>query len=108
MYKLTEVIQPINRRLTLVTPRIPEYLNQHYLSVTFYKDNQLIIPTAGQVVLTATENGINYGSVHNGSYKAAVDQFDRPSILGHVVAVKALLTGITGADKVSLSVHSYI
>lgn len=72
-----------------------------FISVEFFSDTGLIthvVPTAGTVTFTASEQGTRYGSIPNGVVTAAsVESYDRPNFQGFVQKVKATCSSITGA-----------
>lgn len=90
-----------------ISHTIPDNLKEHFISFTYYFKSKIVVPTEGCVVITATDNGINYGSVENGAVPANTFDFDRISIYGHIKAIKADFKGIKGADSFKIDIHSY-
>jgi len=77
-------------------------------SLTFYSDEYItpVAPTGGTVLVTASDDGFNYGSVSNGTIEFPTDAYGRPNFYGYVTHVKAKLTDITGATHFRLRVHN--
>lgn len=70
------------------------------LSITFYSDEYQtpVIPTAGTVVFTASEDNFNFGDIAEGTIDVTNQKYRRPYwVLGSMHNVKATLSGVTGA-----------
>ncbi len=75
-----------------------------YVAVTFYSDSALttvVTPTDGTVTFTVSENGVNFGTIPNGTVTAInvgpLVGYERPNWAGSARAIKATFSGIAGA-----------
>lgn len=92
------------------SPNMRKDIERGYISIVFYADAQLqnpVTPSAGTVTFTASEEGIRYGTLSNGTVDATIDDYDRPNWSGTVFRVKATTSGITGANYFKATIHKY-
>lgn len=84
----------------LVSPKMRTDLERSYISVAFFTDvdfTDQVIPSAGTITFTASEDGFVYGTIPNGTVSASSETYDRPNFSGSVERVKAETSGILGA-----------
>ena len=98
--------------------RIDEYIDQATLADGTYVSDQLsgdypntsmafqcldaagnvVLATAGTVLVEVSEDGVNWGSIANGSIDLSLSAYDRPVVLGAIFRfVRVTLTGVTAA-----------
>ncbi len=88
-----------------ILDRMSEEFERGFISVTFYSDvgrALVVTPTAGTITFTASEDGVNFGTIPNGTITAlnvgpAVN-YVRPNWVGMSTAVKMNLSGIADAN----------
>ena len=91
-----------------VSGNISREFERFYISLNFYSDDfkTIVEPTAGTVTLTASENGVTYGSIENGVVEAS-GAYNRPSISGRLRNIKANLAGVAGAINFEIVISAY-
>lgn len=107
-------------------PQIPKEFYKHFFTVTCFADKTRqrpvhhaskvsdLVLTAGTVVLEASDDGVNFGSITNGTVDLS-GSFDRPNMEGRLKIVEAEITGITPTQVagvatgmfVVIGIHSY-
>lgn len=89
---------------------VSENMNLHhtnaYMSVTFFdKDPRIdetaaiVLPTAGELTLTGSEDGTNYGTFTNGAIDVTTATYDRPNAAGAIQNVKAAPTSAISGNS---------
>ena len=94
----------------LISGIMSQSYEQGYASVIFYTDDTYetpVTPSAGTVVLTMSESGVQYGTVTNGDIDPTLTSYARPNWAGAITFGKATFSGITGAPFVIVSIHRY-
>lgn len=88
---------------------IDKIFKEHYISLTFFSDEYItpITPSAGTAIVTATDDGFNYGTIENGTIDVSVAQYDRPFLWGRIKKVKVNLSGVTGATHFIATINSF-
>jgi len=76
-----------------------------YASVTFFDADPrtnaaaaIVLPTAGKLTLTASEDGSNFGTITNGAIDVTIATYTRPNWAGHTKNVKATPAAISGGS----------
>lgn len=84
-------------------PLPPEGGYMHFVSLKFFdgahggsKYGQPITPTAGNIEVTVTDNGVTYGPVYQGKFKLT-ELYQQPNFLGHAESVRVKVTGLAPA-----------
>lgn len=85
---------------------IPDFLLNHFISITFFKDSSPVTPSAGDIEFSVTDDGHNWGSIPNGSVSITGGDYSRPNFSGFVQKMKAKVSGVTGVDSVRITVSS--
>lgn len=98
---------------TQITLDANSNVERHYMSVVFYSDSNYTTvanPTGGNVVITASESGEQYGSVATiAASTAGVDSsYDRPFTNGPISKVNVLFDSVTGANYFKFRLTGYI
>ena len=106
---MTTNVQTVSRSIstTAYTGEISPFYKDHMVSVTFYKDNEPVVPTSGNIYVEASDDGINYGTLATGAIDATTPNYTRPTASGRVKRVKAVPHDIQGADTYILTVTSW-
>ena len=84
----------------LISENMDLYYERAYISINFFTDDTfttLAVPLAGTVVFEASEDGLNYGTIPNGTVTAADLLYSRPTFSGSVAKVRATTLGVTVA-----------
>ncbi len=94
----------------LISPRMSQLYERAYVYFTFYTDDTYetpVLPSAGTVTITASEDETNYGTVNNGTVSVTSATYDRPNWSGPVKRVKATADSITGAPFYIATISKY-
>ena len=88
---------------------VAQHFERHYITVTFFSDayETPVLPTGGEIVFTATDDGFNFGTVNRGTVAASDPIYDRPNLAGKIQKVKATTSGITGATHFIAVINSF-
>jgi len=88
---------------------------RHYISVVFFTDDTYSTPVmvstmAGTVDVSASDNGIQFGSLVNGEIALGSDSYLRPSVQGTIRSLRMDFSGITtlnGANNYRIYLNSH-
>jgi len=109
---------------------LPEDKCRHFISVSVYAESDTITPispaltdgqllTAGTVVITASDDGVNFGAITQGTIDLTKADYIRPNLCGPLKALKIEVKGLapavlvkpgvinTHGVTVKVTVHSY-
>jgi len=109
---------------------LPEDKCKHFISVSVYAEPDTIKPispsltgdqllTAGTVVVTASDDGVNFGAITKGTIDLSIADYVRPNLCGPLKALKIDVKGLapavlvkpgvinTHGVTVKVTVHSY-
>lgn len=97
---------------------LPSRFHKHFFKVyaTTIKGNKLVPLTGGSMTIEASDNGVSFGSIHNGSINFNVDgTYDRPNILGAISTVRFKCDRVEAlaskpdkhAIQIRIEIHSY-
>lgn len=73
---------------SLVSKKIDIGLDKHYISYKVFDENNNRVYVAGKAIIEASEDGITYGSVHDGTIDLSNTYYQRPSIRGSIERVR--------------------
>ena len=85
----------------IVSPKMSINFDEAFIKVLFYTDDTYltqIVPSAGTIVFTASEEGITYGTVPFGVVDVTEINYDRPNWSGPALYTKAVCSAIVGAS----------
>ena len=109
---------------------LPEDKCRHFISVSVYAESDMLTPispalsgdqllTAGTVIVTASDDGTNFGAITQGTIDLTKADYIRPNLCGPLKALKIDVKGLApakfaGSDvsneygvTVKVTVHSY-
>lgn len=95
-----------------LSPLLDRDYERGYFSIIFYSDAELenlVTPAAGDVIITASEDGKQFGDVATilASTAGPNSTYDRPTFGGLIRFVKVEMSGITGANFFQARVVRY-
>ena len=106
------------------SPSIPAEYYRHFITITCYKHligdktQDIVATTGGKVVITASDDGVHFGNVTDGTVELAKPDYKRPNFCGRIASIKADITGVTPKEHddaahvpegtvVVVQIHSY-
>lgn len=94
----------------LITAKMRKDFERGYVSVVFYTDDTyqtVAIPTAGTLTVTASEEGLEYGTIIGGLIQYPNTDYVRPNFAGSVERVKITALGIIGASHYIAKINRF-
>jgi hypothetical protein len=88
---------------SIISNEMDEHFVEAFISIQFftsdsYSEADQVIPSSGTLDITASEQGVSYGTIPNGSAIDVTDQdYPRINFLGSVRYVKGVGTAISGS-----------
>lgn len=85
---------------------LPRDRARHFISATVYAEPNTITPihpngqgpqklTAGTVKIEASDDGVNFGDITDGTINLATADYKRPNMCGPLYALRVTVTGVT-------------
>ena len=85
-----------------------DYPNCNFAFCCMNAEDNVVLATAGTVVVEVSEDGVNWGSIANGTIDLSLPAYNRPVVLGAIFRfARVTLTGVTAPEATQFRLLIY-
>ena len=88
---------------------IAGYWERFYISIVMYSDEFKTISESpsGIAIFTASDDGVRYGTITNGTVNLSMGEYARPNLSGKIQSLKIQFSGVAGATHFKANINAF-